>query len=203
MVPKIKRQPTAADFKPISCCNVVYKTISRIIANKIAKVLPQIIDKAQVTFLEDRCMVDNMFLAQQLVRIYGRKIANPHSMSMADICKAFDTLSWSFLENITHGLRFPPKFIAWIMECITSATYSISFNGSLHGFFLGKRGVKQRDPLFPYLFVMDMEYLARMIKISTVNLDFNFHPKCLKLLITHLAFADDLILFSRGDAELV
>lgn len=146
LISKTKHQPIAADFRPISCCNVVYKTISRILATRMAKILSQIVDKAQAAFIEDRCMADNMFLAQQLVKSYGRSTATPRCMMMPDIRKAFDTISWNFLRNMMQGLFFPKRFTDWVMECISSTMYSISYNGSLHGFFPGKRGIRQGTP---------------------------------------------------------
>lgn len=68
-------------------------TIAKIIANKFAKVLPNIIDPAQAAFIEDRCIADNLHLAQQLVRSYGRKTVTPRCMLMVDILKVFDTIS--------------------------------------------------------------------------------------------------------------
>ncbi|KAL0325420.1 UNVERIFIED_CONTAM: hypothetical protein Sradi_5111300 [Sesamum radiatum] len=69
----------------------------------------------------------------------------------------------------------------------------------MHGLFSGKKGLRQRDLMSSALFLLCMEYFSRLIKRNTFNFDFNFHPKCEKLKITHLLFADDLILFSRGD----
>ena len=85
------------------------------------------------------------------------------------------------------------------MACIESTSYSLSYNGSLHGFFKGERGLRQGDPLSPYLFVLCLEYLSRSLGDLKHNPDFNFHPRCGGLKISHLAYADDLVLFSRGD----
>ncbi|KAL0408136.1 UNVERIFIED_CONTAM: putative mitochondrial protein [Sesamum radiatum] len=74
-----------------------------------------------------------------------------------------------------------------------------ALNGSLYGFFSGKRGLRQGDPMSPALFLLCMEFFSRTVKRNTANSEFNFHPKCEKLKITHLLFADDLMLFSRGD----
>lgn len=142
-------------------------------------------------------MENNLLLAQQLLRSYRRSTATPRCMLMVDIRKEFDTVSCSFIENILKGYGFPFFFISLIMECVTFASYSISLNGSLHRFFNGKRGIRQGDPLSPYLFVLAMEYLSRMIKISTANPNFNHHPKCSKMGITRLAFVDDLMIFTR------
>ncbi|GAA0140200.1 hypothetical protein LIER_35200 [Lithospermum erythrorhizon] len=85
------------------------------------------------------------------------------------------------------------------MACIRKPTFSISFNGELHGYFEGKRGLRQGDPMSPALFLLCIEYLSRLLKVETGGDIFNFHPKCQGAQITHLAFADDLMLFSYGD----
>ncbi|KAL0407933.1 UNVERIFIED_CONTAM: putative mitochondrial protein [Sesamum radiatum] len=85
------------------------------------------------------------------------------------------------------------------MECVSTTSFSVALNGTLHGFFPGKKGLRQGDPMSPALFLLCMEFFSRLIKRSTSNSKFNFHPKCEKLRITHLLFADDLMLFSLGD----
>ncbi|XP_057489421.1 uncharacterized protein LOC130775286 [Actinidia eriantha] len=113
--------------------------------------------------------------------------------------ETFDSVEWDFIQDMLSALQFPPRFVDWIMACISSTSFSISYNGSLHGFFKGKRGLRQRDPLSPYLFVICLEYLSRALGGLRNNPDFNFHLKCGGQKITHLAFADDLVFFSRGD----
>ena len=103
------------------------------------------------------------------------------------------------MKEVLTGLGFPSLFVGWVMQCISTTSYSISINGSMHGFFKGHQGIRQGDPIFPFLFVLCLEYLSRSLNQLRDNRDFNFHPKCHGLNITHLAFADDLILFSRGD----
>ncbi|XP_057975337.1 uncharacterized mitochondrial protein AtMg01250-like [Malania oleifera] len=85
------------------------------------------------------------------------------------------------------------------MECVTTASYSIVLNKRFKGFFLGRKGLRQGDPLSPLLFVLCVEYLSRLIRSIQNKNDFKFHPKCESLGITHLAFVDDLMMFSRGD----
>ncbi|GFS35151.1 hypothetical protein Acr_00g0038130 [Actinidia rufa] len=78
--------------------------------------------------------------------------------------------------------------------CVTTTSYSISINGTLHGFFKGEQGLRQGDPLSPFLFAICLEVLSRKFSRLSRNPQFKHHPRCSKLSITHLAFADDLIL---------
>ncbi|KAK6131672.1 hypothetical protein DH2020_034579 [Rehmannia glutinosa] len=87
------------------------------------------------------------------------------------------------------------------MECVTSASFSISLNGSLHGKFLGKRGLRQGDPMSPALFLLCMEYLSRLISLRTSTHIFKYHPRCNELKISHLIFADDLMFFAKGETH--
>ncbi|XP_057485879.1 uncharacterized protein LOC130772160 [Actinidia eriantha] len=203
LIPKSKEADRVEDFRPIACCNVIYKVISKIIASRLAPALNSIVDSAQSAFVQNRYMTDNIFLLQELLRTYGRKRISPRCILNVDLRKAFDSVDWDFLHDMLSALQFPPRFIGWILECITTASYSLTLNGSLHGFFKGKRGLRQGDPLSPYLFVLCLEYLSRHLGQLKENPDFNFHPRCGGLKLTHLAFADDLVLFSRGDPKSV
>ncbi|KAL2224581.1 UNVERIFIED_CONTAM: Retrovirus-related Pol polyprotein from type-2 retrotransposable element R2DM [Sesamum indicum] len=199
LVPKSEHSSSVADYRSISCCNVIYKAITKIISDRLAPALEHLIDHCQSAFIGGRNITDNIFLAQEMVQQYSRKRISPRCTINIDLRKAYDSVSWTFLSRVLHGYGFPPMFIAWIMECVCTSSFSVSLNGSLHGFFPGKKGLQQGDPMSPALFLLSMEYLSRMIKRKTSNSDFNYHPKCEKLKITHLLFADDLMLFSRGD----
>ncbi|KAL0315180.1 UNVERIFIED_CONTAM: hypothetical protein Scaly_2881100 [Sesamum calycinum] len=167
LVPKSEHSPSVADYRPISCCNVIYKVITKFIADRLSPALVQLIDSSQAAFVGGRNITDNIFLAQEMVRQYSRKRISPRCTINVDLRMAFYSVSWTFLSR--------------------------------HGLFPGKKGLRRGDPMSPALFLLCMEYFSRLIKRSTTNSDFNFHPKYEKLKITHLLFADDLMLFSRGD----
>ncbi|CAH9084953.1 unnamed protein product [Cuscuta europaea] len=199
LIPKTSHSPMVSDYRPILCTNVLYKIITKIIAARLIPTFSGLINKAQGAFVDGRLMFDNIFLAQELVRRYNRKRISPRCMIKVDLRKAYDTISWDFLANVLKGLGYPVLFVGWIMECVTTASFSVSLNGILHGFFKGKRGIRQGDLMSPMLFVLCLEYFSRLLTMKSKVSDFNHHPLCGSLCITHLAYADDLMLFSRGD----
>ncbi|XP_022895208.1 uncharacterized protein LOC111409387 [Olea europaea var. sylvestris] len=137
-------------------------------------------------------MTKNIHLAQELMRQYSRKRVVPRCLLKIDISKAFDSVSWDFLKSVLEGLNFPLRFVQWIMECVTTPTYSVALNGSMYGFFKGGKGLRQGDPLSPFLFVICLEYFSRIIKDATNDSDFKLSPK--------MWSPQDLMLFARGDA---
>lgn len=199
LVPKTNFEPGVGDYRPIACCNVVYKIISKIITNRLVPLMPKIISNSQSAFVGDRNITDNIYLAQELVRRYNVHKNQPKCCLKIDLRKAYDTISWSFLKEVLRGLGMPWVVTEWIMQCVTTPSYSLAINGSLHGFFKGQRGIRQGDPISPFLFLMCMEYFHRLFAHYASYNDFHFHCKCKKLKITHLAFADDLMVFTRGD----
>nr|GEU37737.1 hypothetical protein [Tanacetum cinerariifolium] len=107
-----------------------------------------------------------------------------------------------FLRVILIGFGFHERMIAWIMECVTTTSFSISINGSLHGYFDGKRGLRQGDPFSPYLFTLIMEVFTLMIKRRVREAStFTYHRFCSELDLINLCFADDLFLFAHGDVN--
>ena len=74
-----------------------------------------------------------------------------------DIAKAYDTVSWSFLNNILIQFGFHSKMVNWIMKCVSTATFTLFINGERQGYFKNGRGLRQGDPISPYLFTLVME----------------------------------------------
>lgn len=161
--------------------------------------MPDIVDGSQSAFIHGRSIVDNIHLAQELLRKYARKRISPRCTLKVDLQKAYDTVDWDFLKETLNFLNFPCRFIDWIMECVSTTSYSFSLNGHYHGLFFGKRGLRQGDPLSQFLFVIFLEVLSRSLHRMATSSAFAFHLNCKNLHITHLAYADDLLLFSHGD----
>ena len=142
MLPKINNPERAADFRPISCCNVIYKTITKLICSRLKEVLPTIISDGQGAFVKGRKLLFNVLLCQDLVRGYTRKVSPPYCLMKVDLHKAFDSVQWDFLSDWLNALKFPPPFTKRIMNCVASIHFTISINGKQRELFKGKRGLK-------------------------------------------------------------
>ena len=201
LVPKKVEAKMMKDYRPISCCNVLYKVISKIVANRLKSVLPKFISLNQSAFIKDRLLMENVLLATELVKDYHKDDISPRCAMQVDISKAFDSVQWSFLINTLKALGLPAKFINWISLCITSASFSVQVNGELAGYFQSRRGLRQGCSLSPYLFVICMNVLSKMLDEATRKGKIGYHPRCKNIEITHLCFADDLMIFTDGSRK--
>nr|XP_043639239.1 uncharacterized protein LOC122610308 [Erigeron canadensis] len=178
----------------------VYKCINKIITNRIKGGLDDIIDINQSAFVSGRRISDNILLTQGLMHNYHREIGHPRCAFKVDIQKGYDTVDWKFLRAILIGFGFHTIMVDSIMTCVTSASFSLSINGNIYGFFKGERGLRQGDPMSPYLFTLVMEVLSLILKKAIRETgSFKFHNQCKKDQIINICFVDDLFLFARGD----
>lgn len=113
--------------------------------------------------------------------------------------KALDSIELDFLKEMLMALKFPTQFIKWVMSCVTLVKFIIHNNGQDCGVCEGGKGLRQEDPLLPLLFVICMEKLSRLMKVVSHKTDLRFHPNCKYLGLTHLLFANDLIMFCKAD----
>ncbi|GJY33021.1 hypothetical protein Tco_0417490 [Tanacetum coccineum] len=141
-------------------------------------------------------------IPKELMHNYHLDRGVPRCAIKVDIQKAYDTVDWGFLKEVLMAFGFHHRMVAWIMECFTTTSFSISINGVLHGYFKGKRGLQQGDPLSPYLFTLIMEVLTLMLSRRVRDSElFTYYRYCSELEIVNLCFANDLFLFAHRDAN--
>ena len=203
LVPKVPNPSSMHDYRPISCCNTIYKCISKIIATRIKRCLPDIISPAQAAFVHGRSITDNILLTQELMKNYHLDSGPPRCALKIDLKKAYDSISWGCILDILSSMGTPATLLRCIKACITTPMFFICVNGELTGFFASKRGVRQGDPLSPFLFLIAMEAFSLSLSKAVLHPRFDFHPKCKQIKISHLCFADDLFLFAKGNVDSV
>jgi hypothetical protein len=201
LIPKTKNPERVTEFRPISLCNVIYKLISKVLANRLKIILPQIVSDSQSAFVPGRLITDNVLVAfETLHYMHHNKIGRDGAMALKlDMSKAYDRVEWIFLEKIMSRMGFHQKWISLMTECISTVSYSILVNGEPHGYIKPSRGLRQGDPLSPYLFLLCAEGLHSLIKKAERDGDIQGISLCREgPKITHLFFADDSLLFSKA-----
>ena len=209
LIPKVKNPEKMVDFRPISLCNVSYKIISKVLANRLKQVLPTIISPTQSAFVPGRLITDNILVAYETLHtMHGRKKVKKGSIALKlDINKAYDRVEWPFLQGMMQRMGFPDRWIGWVMGCVTTPTFSILINGKPYGNINPSSGIHQGDPLSPYLFLLCAEGLTSLL--SKAENDGRIHGAsiCRKApKMTNLMFANDSLLFCRatqGEVEVI
>ena len=199
LVPKVPNPSSMHYSRPISCCNTIYKCISKIIAAIIKWCFPDIICLAQTSFVQGRSIADNILLTQELMK-------NDHydfGPLRCALKKAYESIRWGCILDILDAMGTPSNLLRCIKAYITTPKFSICVNGELTGFFASKRGVRQGDPLSPFLFLIVMEAFSRSPSKAVLHPRIDFHPKCKAINLSHLCFADDIFLFGKGNVTSV
>ncbi|GJR18938.1 RNA-directed DNA polymerase, eukaryota, reverse transcriptase zinc-binding domain protein [Tanacetum coccineum] len=158
LIPKIANPIHINDFRPISLIGMQYKIIAKVLANRLSKVIDKVVCKEQSVFISGRFILDGPLMLSEIMSWYKKKKRNLMFFKV-DFEKAFDTVSWKFLDHMLSSLGFGNKWRKWINACLHSARASVLINGSPTSEFSIKRGLRQGDPLSPFLFIIVMEGL--------------------------------------------
>ena len=190
-VPKCHNLKTINSYRPNSLCNTIYKVVTKIIVARICPLLSNLISLVQAAFVPARRGLDNVLIAQELIHSIDKKKGRMGYMAIKmDLEKAYDRLEWSFIHKVLHGFHFPDQLIKVIMSCILSTNISILFNGGTLESFSPTRGIRQGDPLSPYIFILCMEYLGNLIDKECMEGNWNpIKASRDNIGISHLFFA--------------
>ncbi|KAL5564766.1 hypothetical protein UlMin_027930 [Ulmus minor] len=198
LLPKVKCPTQISEFRPISLCNVLYKITSKMLATRMRSVMDSIISEEQSAFIPRRLISDNAIIGfEYLHALKRRRLKKKGFLALKlDMAKAYDWVEWSFIREVMKKLGFSEGWIKKIMDCVTSVYYSLLINGEKVGYIRPSRGLRQGDPLSPYLFLLCAEGLSSLIhtfertgQLQGIRCGTNGPT------ISHLFFADDSLLF--------
>ena len=166
LIPKNNDLKHMFDYRPISLSNVISRIVSKVLANRLKHVLPMIVSDARSAFAPNRLITNNITTAYELLhRMRNRRKGRVGHMAVKlDISKAYNLVEWGFLRQIMLKLGFDPRWVHLAMETITTASYSVLINGEPRGFITPLRGIRQGDPISPYLFLLCAEGLSAMLR---------------------------------------
>ena len=200
LIPKTRNPQGMTEFRPISLCNVLYKICSKVLALRLREFLDEIISEEQSAFVPGRLITDNVLISYECIHyLKRRKGKNGACAIKLDMAKAYDPVEWEYLQGIMLKLGFHEAFVRMIMKCVTTVSFSIRVNGVPTQSFRPTRGIRQGDPISPYLFLLCSEGLSCLLKsIGPMHLARGVRVGIHSPWISHLLFADDSIVFSEA-----
>ncbi|GJX19256.1 RNA-directed DNA polymerase, eukaryota [Tanacetum coccineum] len=192
LIPKILNPKLVSDFRPISLIGSIYKVITKILASRLSNVISDLISNVQTAFLPNRQILDGPFIVNEIIS--RCKIKNKKAMIFkVDFAKAYDSIRWDYLDDVLIAFGFGRKWCSWIQASLRSGKASILVNGSPSSEFHLHRGLKQGDPLAPFLFILIMESFHLSFSRAVEAGIFNGFRIDNSLMISHLFYADDAI----------
>ncbi|XP_042959546.1 uncharacterized protein LOC122294694 [Carya illinoinensis] len=204
LIPKVKCLKRVTEYRPISLCNVLYKIVSKTLANRLKTILSKLISPNQSAFVPGRLISDNVLVAYEALHSMGTRMKG-RKWSVAlklDMSKAYDRVEWGFVEVVMSKMGFPLKWINLIQTCLNSITYSILVNGAPQQKFVPSRGIRQGDPMSPYIFIICAEALTSLLNQAEKHKEITpIHIGRGPITINHLFFADDNLLFCQANPK--
>jgi hypothetical protein len=201
LILKVPNPHSIFEFRPISLLGNLYKIVAKMLATRLGTVMDKIISKNQSAFIKGRLLVDGVLMVNEVVDL--AKTAKQKCMIFkVDFEKAYDSVNWKFLVYMLKKFEFAEKWIRWVEACVCARNLSVLVNGSPTREVKIERGLKQGDPLAPFLFLLVVEGLSLLMS-RAVSLGY-FKPFDIKnsgIVVSHLQYADDTLFIGEACVE--
>ena len=198
LIPKKTNAVQVKDYRPISLVHSFAKLVTKILANRLADRLDELVSSNQSAFIKKRFIQDNFMMVQQTVKfLHSHK--QPRILLKLDITKAFDSVSWAFLLEVLRKLGFGNRWCDMICGLLSSSSTQVLLNGIPGEGILHRRGLRQGDPLSPMLFILVMDVLNQMFtRAAEVGL---LQPLSRRPIQHRISlYADDVAIFLQPNA---
>ncbi|KAL8143636.1 hypothetical protein V2J09_016668 [Rumex salicifolius] len=197
---KVDNPSQQANLMPISLLNLAFKIATKAIVNRLKQVLPLFMSPSQTAFIPGRQIIDNMVIVQEALHSMNASPSSHWMILKVDLAKVYDRVKWEFLRSVLHQAGLPTHLVEVIMLFQTRGAMNILWNGAQAHSLMPLRGIRQGDPLSPYLFVLCMVRLFLIIQ-GAVECG-HWNPVTIgNVQLLHLFFVDDLVLFPQADAR--
>ncbi|KAF5442560.1 hypothetical protein F2P56_035204 [Juglans regia] len=199
LISKVSNPTSFEKFRPISLCSVIYKVCSKLLVRRLVPILSNKISQEQGAFIPGKSILENVSLTQELIQSLNKNVRGGNVMIKVDFAKAYDSINWEFLLQVLDAFGFSSQFQELVKQCVTKVWFSVVMNGTVKGYYKGGRGLRQGDPLSPILFILVEETFSRLLKEKFQNgmIGRFSHPRGAPL-ISHLLYADDMVIFANG-----
>jgi hypothetical protein len=165
LIPKVSSPQSLGDFRPISLLGCLYKLVAKVLTARLAKVIGGLIPNTQSAFIKGRQLVDGVVVVNEVID-YAKKLKKECLILKVDFEKAYDSVDWGFLDYMLRRFGFGDKWCVWMKTCVCSGNMSVFVNGNPTEEISIIRGLKQGDPLAPFLFLIVVEGLGGLMRMA-------------------------------------
>jgi len=143
LIPKCEDPDNMKDLRSISLCNVLYKMVLKLIANRLKRCLDKCVSEEQSAFVKGRSILDNTLIATKIIHLMKRRTKGWRGelALKIDINKAYDRMDWGFLRGVSRQMGFSEKWIQWMMMCVSYVTSLVHMNFDRVGPIVPGRGL--------------------------------------------------------------
>lgn len=203
LIPKKKSPTMVSKLRLIALCNVLMKIITKVMATRLKEVLNVVIYDTQSAFIPGRLISDNIMASYEIMHyLKGKRVGNDGFMALKlDMSKAYNRVEWDFLKAILRKMGFSEWWVHLVLQCVTTVTYSIVHGEHEMEPIIPTRGIRQGDPLSPYLFIICAKGLSSLIRNYEQRQWINGIKICRRApVVSHMLFADDSYFYCKADS---